>query len=183
MTTISNDATAEHLYPVLQSDTAEFVNGLLFVISPNGRTPSRAAGNIYYKLVQYERRTKIGYAIPDKTGFVVDLPNRKSFNPDAAFYLGKLTKSCLQGAPIFAVEVRSEGDYGPTAEQEMASRRADYFAAGTQIIWDVDLLSDDVVRVYRACDPNTPTIYRRGERAEAEPALAGWTMRVDDLFV
>ncbi|MDH3676566.1 MAG: Uma2 family endonuclease, partial [Anaerolineae bacterium] len=119
MTTISNDATAEHLYPVLQSDTAEFVNGLLFLISPNGRTPSRAAGNIYYKLVQYERRTKIGYAIPDKTGFVVDLPNRKSFTPDAAFYLGKLTKSCLQGAPIFAVEVRSEGDYGPTAEQEM----------------------------------------------------------------
>ena len=183
MTRIRNDATAEHPHHVPHSDTAEFVNGLLFVISPTGRTPSRAAGNIYYKLVQYERRAKRGYAIPDKTGFVVDTPERKSFNPDAAFYLGKLTQGRLQGAPIFAVEVRSEADYGPTADQERASRRTEYFAAGTQVVWDVDLLDEDVVRVYRACDPDTPAIYRRGQRAEAEPALPGWTMRVDDLFI
>ena len=37
----------------------------------------------------------------------------------------------FQGAPVFAVEVRSEGDYGPRAEREMAAKRADYFAAGT----------------------------------------------------
>jgi hypothetical protein len=46
----------------------------------------------------------------------------------------------------------------------------------------VDLLSDDVVRVYRASDPENATIYRRGEVAEAEPAVPGWTMAVDDLF-
>ena len=56
-------------------------------------------------------------------------------------------------APVFAVEVRSEGDYGPAAEREMAAKRADYFAAGTKVVWDVDLLSDDVVRVYRADSP------------------------------
>jgi len=88
----------------------------------------------------------------------------------------------FEGAPIFAVEVRSEGDYGPQAEQEMAAKRADYFAAGTQAVWDVDLLSDDVVRVYRASDPTHPTIYRRDDIAEAEPAVPGWTMPVDDLF-
>ena len=27
-----------------------------------------------------------------------------------------------------------------------------------------------------------PTFYRRGEIAEAEPAVPGWTMAVDDLF-
>src|SRR3712207_7434649 len=32
----------------------------------------------------------------------------------------------LEGAPVFAVEVRSEGDYGPAAEQAMAEKRADY---------------------------------------------------------
>jgi Uma2 family endonuclease len=182
MTANSNDATTEQLYNLPQSDQAEFVNGLLFLVSPTGRTPSRAAGHIYYTLVQYERRTKQGYALPDRTGFIVDLPNRKSFSPDAAFYVGKLAISCLEGAPIFAAEVRSEGDYGPTAEEEIAGKRADYFAAGTQVVWDVDLLSNDVVRVYRASNPDTPVIYRRGERAEAEPALSGWTMRVDDLF-
>jgi Uma2 family endonuclease len=78
--------------------------------------------------------------------------------------------------------VRSEGDYGPKAERAMAEKRADYFAAGTLVVWDVDLLGEAVVRVYRKDAPERPTIYRRGEVAEAEPALPGWRMPVDDLF-
>jgi hypothetical protein len=39
-----------------------------------------------------------------------------------------------------------------------------------------------VVKVYRYTDPDNPTIYRRGEVAEAEPAVPGWTMPVDELF-
>jgi Uma2 family endonuclease len=38
------------------------------------------------------------------------------------------------------------------------------------------------VRVYRSSDPERATIYHRGEIAEAEPAVPGWTMTVDDLF-
>ena len=87
-----------------------------------------------------------------------------------------------EGAPVFAVEVRSEGDYGPRAEREMVKKRADYFATGSLVVWDVDLLSDDVVRVYRAGEPETALIYRKGQTAEAEPAVPGWTMPVDDLF-
>ena len=88
----------------------------------------------------------------------------------------------LEGAPVFAAEVRSEGDYGPEVERKLAEKHADYFAAGTLVVWDVDLLSDEVVKVYRAGDPDNPTVYRRGEVAEAEPAVPGWTMPVDDLF-
>ena len=88
----------------------------------------------------------------------------------------------IQGAPIFAAEVRSENDYGPRMEGQMSAKRSDYFAAGTQVVWDVDLLSEDVIRVYRATDPGNPTIYRRGDTAEAEPALAGWRFGVDELF-
>lgn len=83
---------------------------------------------------------------------------------------------------MFAAEVRSENDYGPKADREIAQKSADYFAAGTLVVWDVDLLSEDTIKVYRASDPNNPTIYRRGEIAEAEPAVPGWTMPVDDLF-
>jgi Uma2 family endonuclease len=64
----------------------------------------------------------------------------------------------------------------------MPRKRADYFAAGTLVVWDVDLLSDDVVHVYRASEPERPTIYRRGQIAEAEPAVPAWTMPVDELF-
>ena len=64
----------------------------------------------------------------------------------------------------------------------MAAKRADYFAAGTLVVWDVDLLSEDVVRVYRVTDPKAAAIYRRGDLAEAEPAVPGWIIAVDDLF-
>jgi Uma2 family endonuclease len=114
---------------------------------------------------------------------VVNLPNRESFSPDAAFYVGPRTGGrFLEGAPVFAVEVRSEGDYGAVAERDMAQKRADYFAAGTLAVWDVDVLREEVVRVYRASDAENPTIYRRSEMAEAEPAVPGWTMPVSGIF-
>ena len=64
----------------------------------------------------------------------------------------------------------------------MAAKRADYFAAGTEIVWDVDLLGADVIKKYRAGDPDEAEIFHRGEAANAEPAVPGWTMPVDDLF-
>ena len=87
-----------------------------------------------------------------------------------------------QGAPVFAVEVRSENDYGPAAERAMQDKRADYFACGTQVVWDVDLLGEDVIKSYAASDPEHPVVFRRGELAEAEPAVPGWHMPVDDLI-
>ena len=70
-----------------------------------------------------------------------------------------------QARLIFAVEVRSENDYG--RQQSGQAREArDYFACGTLVVWDVDLLSADVVQVYRASAPDNPTIFRRGDMAE-----------------
>lgn len=162
---------------------AEIVNDQLIEISPTGFIPNYAAGEIYSSLREFARRTRSGYAISDNVGFLVNLPNRKSFSPDAAFHTGKPTgMKFLEGAPVFAVEVRSENDYGPAAEAEMTAKRADYFAAGTLVVWDVDMLSSDVVRVYRADAPEKPTRYRRGDRAEAEPAVPGWSMEVETLF-
>jgi hypothetical protein len=39
----------------------------------------------------------------------------------------------------------------------------------------------EVVRVFRA-DGTSPKSYRRGDTAEAEPALPGWRMPVNDVF-
>jgi Uma2 family endonuclease len=121
--------------------------------------------------------------VGDNKAFRVRLPHRESLSPDAAFYIGpRPGMKFYEGAPVFAVEVRSEYDSGPEAEKEMAAKRADYFASGTKVVWDVDLLSEDVVRVYRAEAPERPSVYRRHEVAEAEPAVHGWRMPVDDLF-
>ena len=177
------EATVDDLYRVPENGKAEIVNGELVLMSPTGGVPGRTAGRIYRSLDDYERTVGGGYAFPDSVGFIVNLPNRRSFSPDAAFYTGELRGGLfLEGAPVFAVEVRSTEDYGKAAEKKMARKRADYFSAGTLVVWDVDVLREKVIRVYRSSDPLTPTIHRKGDTANAEPALPGWQLAVDEVF-
>jgi Uma2 family endonuclease len=175
-------AAIDDLYHIPEQGKAELVDDGLLVMSPTGALPSRASAAIYMSLIRYERAAGGGRAFPDNMAFIVDLPRRKSFSPDAAFHRTlELSMKFVDGAPVFAAEVRSEGDYGAAADEQIARKRADYFAAGTLVVWDVDLLSPDVVRVFRA-DATAPKSYRRGEIADAEPAVPGWRMPVNDLF-
>jgi Uma2 family endonuclease len=119
----------------------------------------------------------MGFAVPE-------LPSgRESFSPDAAYYVGPFPPddmNLIEGPPTFAVEVRSKSDYGPAAESEMAAKREDYFQAGTSIVWDVDPLAQTIT-CYRSGEA-TPTVFRRGAVADAEPAVPGWRMPVDEVF-
>ena len=183
MTTVAakRTATVDDLYRI--DGKAEIVGGRIIREPPTGFGPNRTALVLALSLMEHERSVGGGYALGDNCAFIVDLPNRQSFSPDAAWYTGPATgMKFANGAPDFAAEVRSAGDYGPAAERRMAAKRADYFAAGTKVVWDVDVRSDDVVRVYRAAAPESPTVYRRGETAEAEPAVPGWRMMVDALI-
>src|SRR5690348_5548845 len=100
---------------------------------------------------KYEDETGRGRAVSDNKAFRVQLSNRESLSPDAAFYTGpRGGMSYYPQAPAFAAAVRSGGDYGPAAEAAIVEKRRDYFAAGTLVVWDVDLLSEDVVRKYTA---------------------------------
>ena len=163
---------------------AEIVRGEIVRLPMTGYDPYYAALEVAVSLRLHVRRTNTGNVGGDGLGFIVDLPHRMSFAPDAAYFTGPTSgMRFVEGAPDFAAEVRSENDYGPTAERAMAAKRADYFAAGTRVVWDVDLQSEEVVRVYRKGHSHqVDAIYRRGQIAEAEPAVPGWTMPVDDLF-
>jgi Uma2 family endonuclease len=175
-------ATIEDLYHVPEHGKAELINGEVVRLMPTGGIPNVAAGNIFFSLKLHERTHGGGRALTDNAGFLVNLPHRESFSPDVAWWPGAPTMKFFDGAPVFAVEVRSEGDYGELAEEKLVAKRSDYFAAGTLVVWDVDLLAEDPVRVYRASDPDHPVVYRRGETAEAEPAVPGWRFPVDELF-
>jgi len=178
----SRPATTADLARV--SGNAELVHGEIVPMPPAGPIHGRAGTNIFNSLLEFEERVGGGFAMPDNVGFLVNLPHRESFSPDAAFCRGTFPESneFLEGAPIFAVEIRSDDDYGPAAERDLAAKRADYFACGTLVVWDIDLLREQVVRVYRASSPDQPTVYRQADIADAEPAVPGWTMAVRDIF-
>src|SRR5262249_8222419 len=114
-------ASIEDLYGV--SGKAELVDGEIRKMPPTGYLPRFAASETLISLRVHERETKSGYAIGDNVGFSVNLPNRDSFSPDAAWYIGTPKgMKFLDGAPVFAVEVRSATDYGRAAEREIADK-------------------------------------------------------------
>jgi hypothetical protein len=70
---------------------------------------------------------------------------------------------------------------GDSAEAALAAKRADYFEAGTKVVWDVDPTAK-LIRSYRALTPDQPAVFRTGQMADAEPAVAGWRLPVDRVF-
>jgi Putative restriction endonuclease len=120
-------------------EKAELIGGRIVTFMATGRKPARVDGRIYRSLDDHATSTKVGEAFPDNTGYAIAiLPSgRESFSPDASYHRGPFPKDPMRfiaGAPHFAAEVRSEGDYTPSAELEMAEKRADYFQAGTEVV-------------------------------------------------
>src|SRR5712692_5321808 len=116
------ETTIEDLYRVPENAKAELVNGDIVTMPPTGDMPGRAGMSIVLSLRLHEGKTP-GRAYPDNVGFVVHLPNRASLSPAAAWYVGPSTgMKFLEGAPVFAVEIRSENDYGPKAERANAEK-------------------------------------------------------------
>jgi Uma2 family endonuclease len=162
---------------------AELVDGAIVPVAPLGVKAEFAAAEIHSSLRAYARATRIGYAMTGRVPYVVNLPNRTTFSPTVSLHTGVHSgMKFLEGAPWFAVEVRSENDYGPKADAALRAKIADYFAAGTQVVWDVDVLALEVVRMYTVAEPKNASVFARGMNAHAEPALPSWAVLVDDLF-
>lgn len=165
---------------------AELIGGRIVHLRPTGHRPNRIAGEIFVSLKNHARAAGRGVAYTDNMGFAVPelTSGRETFSPDAAYYDGPLPSDEMDfvaGPPTLAVEVRSKSDYGEAAEAALAAKRADYFEAGTLVVWDVDP-SAECVRVYRIGAPNQPDVFHRGQSTAAEPAVPGWRMAVAEIF-
>jgi Uma2 family endonuclease len=150
---VKTRATIEDLYKV--EGNAELVHGEMVKMPPAGDEPNVAGGHIFVRLYNYVQSTGRGRAYTDGAGFRVNLPHRESLSPDAAYHIGTRTgMDFLQGAPIFAVEVRSKYDYGPAAERAMKEKRDDYFACGTLVVWDLSRVGRGFIE--RRCGEGVP---------------------------
>ena len=167
------------------TDKAELIDGKVIPIMPTGYRPNIIAGRIFRRLADHADASGKGVAFTDNMGFAVAMlsTGRESFSPDAAYYTGPPPSQQMRfvvGPPDFAVEVRSDSDYGPAAEERLADKRAEYFEAGTAVVWDVDPVAR-VVRSY-SHGATSPTVFGAGSEAIAEPAVNGWRLSVDWLM-
>jgi Uma2 family endonuclease len=178
-------ATLDDLYKV--DGQSELIAGRIIKSMPAGMLHNRVSKAIFLSLHEYATRTGVGEAFTDSLGYAIrpPMPNgRESFSPDASYHAGPLPADewlFIDGPPTFAAEDRSPDDYGPVAERQMAEKRADYFAAGSLVVWDVDPDGETVAK-YQAADPTRSTVFRRGQIADAEPAVPNWQMPVDAIF-
>ncbi|MSU78958.1 MAG: Uma2 family endonuclease [Gemmataceae bacterium] len=183
-TDISIRETLDDLFCV--EGKAELIAGRIIHFMPSGELPSSAAFEIAVSLRAFSKKTGQGKAYADGVDYAVaELPSgRESFSPDASYYDGPPPANPMRfinGVPKFAAEVRSENDYGPSAEAEMADKRTDYFDAGTLVVWDVDPEARTIA-MYTATAPTQAIVFRKGDIANAEPAVPGWRLAVADLF-
>ncbi len=166
---------------------AELINGRIVRDMGTGFLPGKVSRRITRALEDYIAAGAGGEVVEDNVGYAPHSPlpsGRQSLSPDSSYYTGPLPSNLMRyvtGHPDFAAEVRSENDYGPAKEREHEEKRTDYFAAGTLVVWDVDPVAETVA-AYVATAPTTPTIFRRGDVADAEPAVPGWRLSVDALF-
>lgn len=167
------DANTHH------SPLCELVDGCL-VEKTMGFPESVVAGTILFLLKTYTRETHSGIvSAPD--GMFELFPNLVS-GPDVAYIArdrlpeGKVPREAYPHlAPNLAVEVLSPSN----TKLEMARKRREYFHAGVQQVWLVDIRNRSVA-VYTSSVEFQ--VLEEHETLTAESILPGLSIRVSELF-
>lgn len=165
---------------------AELIGGRIVRLPMFGVLPARIVGRLALSLDRHAEQTGRGEMLTSTVAYTFPAlrSGRQSFCAAVSFYHGPPPPDpmgFLEGPPTFAVEVRTLGEFGPAADRDYAAKRADYFEAGTLVVWDVDPIAE-VIRSYRHDRPDTPITFTRGQVADAEPVVPSWRVEVDSLF-
>ncbi len=84
-------------------------------------------------------------------------------------------RKVIEGVPILAVEIFSPSD----VHSEVNEKVQEYLDVGVGVVWVVDP-DFETVAVYSRGDE--PRLFNRGQDLVAEPQLAGFRVRVSELF-
>ena len=127
------------------------------------------------------------FVVPRKIGWLlgtdgfVRLFGTRLRAPDVSFVRkeqrphGLLRRGYADGAPALAVEVVSPGN----TRREMEEKRAEYFAAGSELVW---VVYPETQTVEVAISPGAVVTLGRDDLLVGEPVLPGFAVRVGDLF-
>ena len=100
-----------------------------------------------------------------------------SFQPNARRRGPLLRRGYSRVAPALVVEVLPPGN----TREEMALKRATYFAHDVRRVWELDEDADGpLVRVYDG--PDSHVILRTGDALDGAPVLPGFTLPLAELF-
>ncbi len=157
----------------------ELVDGVL-VRKPMGTEESMLAMFLGRQIGNFADKDDLGIVLGE-AGFL-ELTEGLVRGPDVSFIAwdqlpdGKLPKKRIARLfPNLAVEVLSESN----TAKEMARKRQEYFAQGTQIVWQVNP-ADKTVEVFTS--PTESTMLRVGQTLDGGPVLPGFKLKLSKIF-
>jgi Uma2 family endonuclease len=159
----------------------ELIGGEIVEVPPSEPADSETGLDIVVPLRAFA--LKAGARVFESSaGFLVGSDRRQLRAPDASYVSRERafildSKPWANGAPDLAVEVLSEGQYGRAYAH---GKVREYFEAGAQLVWLIDRRRKEV-RVYRA-NSDEYTIYRNDAVLTLEPIIAGFELKVSDIF-
>lgn len=163
---------------------SELVRGEIRMMTPASGRHGVVTAIVFGLLWSHVRPRRLGQCFADNTGFQLHIPGERGDTvraPDVAFVRVErmprdgVTSGWMQGAPDLAVEVLSPSESIATA----AAKRADYFAAGTTLVWVID----PEARTLEIHTTGAPV--RRlhvGDRLDGAPILPDFGCDVAELF-
>lgn len=158
----------------------ELVRGELRVMAPAGFEHGRVGLRFGARLLMFVEAHGLGVVVGPDTGFLLSKNPDVIRSPDVGFVTSarvptQPTQKFFPGAPDLAVEFLSPSD----TAMEIEERLADYFSAGTQLVWVINPRTR-TASVYR---PNQPVLRLIANDALTAPdLLPGFECKVGDLF-
>jgi Uma2 family endonuclease len=157
----------------------ELIDGVL-VRKPMGAEESRIAMFIGAMITTYSHKRKLGVVLGE-AGFLEMMPGQVRA-PDVSFISkkrlpgGKLPKKAFPAvAPDLAIEVLSESN----TPKEMARKREECFARGTQLVWEVDPRTK-TVEVFTS--PTESKVLGIGRTLDGGDVLPGFKLKISKIF-
>jgi Uma2 family endonuclease len=178
--------TAERLHTIEElpdiPECYELVDGeLIMMMSPGGWLHGHLVMKIGNVLGAYVEENGLGMAFGEQTGFILTRNPDTVRAPDAAFVreeripVERDPTEYFPGAPDLAVEVLSPSNRAPAMKRKLAQ----YFAAGTQMVWVVDPKTRVIIVHARG---RQPALLHETDALDGEDVLPGFHYDIAKLF-